>query len=100
MIVFLPAIWPKKVFQLPLTHSPCAGYVVWVGLKVINRNNSMASGFRSSVWDPALILGQIVFMQCFFYVSLGILFVAASIFTETQKSLDQLFNFHVRTRLI
>lgn len=57
----------------------------------------MASGFRSSIWDPVLILGQIVSMQCFFYVSLGVLFVAAGIFTGTQKSLDQLLSYHVRT---
>ena len=44
-----------------------------------------------------MILGQIVFMQCFFYVSLGTLLVAASILFGTQKSVDQLFNYHVRT---
>lgn len=60
----------------------------------------MASGFRSSVWDPSMILGQIFFMQCFFYVSLGVLLVVASILFGTQKSVDQLFNYHVRTVLV
>lgn len=55
----------------------------------------MASGFRSSVFDPLLVVSQIAALQCCFYISLGFwIFVADSI-GDVHKTIDQIFNYRV-----
>ncbi|KAK4475259.1 hypothetical protein MN116_000780 [Schistosoma mekongi] len=53
----------------------------------------MASGFRSTVWDPVLIISQIIFMQCAFYISAssisGLLLIT---FSHDLPTLDMIFN--------
>jgi len=52
---------------------------------------NMSGKFRVSVWDPTLIVAQIVTVQSFFYASFGALLLCGSIFTGTQLTLDNLF---------
>lgn len=59
----------------------------------------MAGGhFRSNVWDPVLIVAQILSMQSLFYTSLGlwISLVDSDLLGGFDKSLDQVFNNAVR----
>ncbi|XP_071958978.1 protein SYS1 homolog [Antedon mediterranea] len=51
----------------------------------------MAS-FRSYVWDPILIISQMLSMQTVFYVSLGFWLILIDNISSTNKSLDQIFN--------
>ncbi|CAH8615896.1 unnamed protein product [Heterobilharzia americana] len=52
----------------------------------------MASGFRSAAWDPFLIISQIIFMQCVFYISAGLVSgILLLIFSGDLPTLDMLF---------
>lgn len=53
----------------------------------------MAGQFRSSVWDPILILSQIAAIQGAFYVSLGFWIFIMDYIVGTYKSLDQIFGY-------
>lgn len=53
------------------------------------------SGFRSSVWDPVLIIAQIICMQCCYYISLGGWITIVDFIQGTYRSLDQLFGYEV-----
>ena len=55
----------------------------------------MAAGFRGNVFDPALIVAQIVAMQSCFYISLGLWMFVADRFGGIETSLAQIFDFHV-----
>ncbi|VDO02536.1 unnamed protein product [Rodentolepis nana] len=47
----------------------------------------MAQRFRSSEWDPYLLTGQIIFMQCLFYGTLGALCTLVSPISKWHTSL-------------
>jgi len=49
--------------------------------------------FRYTVWDPAMIISQIVTLQCFFYVSLGLWIFAFDLMLGEPRSLDQIFKY-------
>ncbi len=51
--------------------------------------------FRSSVWDPFLIISQIMAVQSIFYTSLGFWTFCLDWLTGTTKSLDQIFKYQV-----
>lgn len=53
----------------------------------------MAGQFRSSVWDPVLIIAQIMTMQSIFYVGLGAWVCVLDILLGTNRSLEQLFGY-------
>ncbi|XP_067934861.1 protein SYS1 homolog [Watersipora subatra] len=58
----------------------------------------MSGSFRSSVWDPSLIISQILCVQASYYLSLGIWIVLLDLVVmteqiETQLSLGQIYNF-------
>ncbi|MPC38063.1 protein SYS1 homolog [Portunus trituberculatus] len=53
----------------------------------------MAGGFRYKVWDPPLIISQIVTMQAVFYVGLGVWVATLDLFTGHHRSLDSLFKY-------
>merc|ERR1711976_417012 len=55
----------------------------------------MAGQFRSSVWDPVLIISQILTIQCVFYISLGTWISIMDYIGGTYRSLDQFFSFEV-----
>ncbi|XP_063001637.1 protein SYS1 homolog [Elgaria multicarinata webbii] len=55
----------------------------------------MAPQFRSYVWDPALILSQIVLMQAVYYSSLGLLLALVDSLVQNSPSLDQIFSYEV-----
>lgn len=59
----------------------------------------MVGVFRSSVFDPILILCQIVALQCFFYVSLGFWLVLANLVAGISYSVDKFFDYHVSVSL-
>lgn len=54
-------------------------------------SDSMVSGFRSSVWDPILIVSQIVTMQAVFYASLGICIGVLDFVVGVPPGLHQFF---------
>lgn len=53
----------------------------------------MAGGFRYKIWDPPLIISQIITMQAVFYVGLGIWVASLDLFTGHHRSLDSLFKY-------
>ncbi|KAH0619099.1 hypothetical protein JD844_018765 [Phrynosoma platyrhinos] len=55
----------------------------------------MAPQFRSYVWDPALILSQIVLMQAVYYSSLGLWLALVDSLVQNSPSLDQIFSYEV-----
>ena len=56
----------------------------------------MSSGqFRSSVWDPILLLCQILCMQCIFYFGLSLWVMVIDMLTGYPLNLNQLFNYEV-----
>lgn len=57
---------------------------------------STSSGFRAKVFDPLLIISQIIALQCFFYVSLGLWVVFSDSIAGIHPSFNQLFNYRVR----
>lgn len=55
----------------------------------------MAGQFRSYVWDPVLILSQIVLMQNVYYGSLGLWLALVDGLLRGSPSLDQMFDAEV-----
>lgn len=55
----------------------------------------MVGVFRSNVFDPILIVCQIVAMQCLFYVSLGFWIVLANVAAGINYSVDKFFDYRV-----
>lgn len=55
----------------------------------------MAGQFRSYVWDPLLILSQIVLMQTVYYGSLGLWLALVDGLVRSSPSLDQMFDAEV-----
>lgn len=56
----------------------------------------MASHFRSYIWDPVLIVSQILLMQCIYYSFLGLWLAGVDSLVQTNRSLDQIFSYEVR----
>lgn len=55
-------------------------------------HHSMAPHFRSNVWDPVLIISQIMCLQCAYYFSVSLLHcVICGVFFQRGSSLDYLF---------
>ena len=57
----------------------------------------MASGFRAVVFDPILIIAKILTLQCCFYTTLGLWIVIADSIGGIHKSVDQIFDFRVKS---
>jgi len=55
----------------------------------------MAGQFRSSQWDPVLIIAQIIAMQCLFYVGFGSCVALIDFVFGYSRSLSQLFLYQV-----
>lgn len=55
----------------------------------------MASQFRSYIWDPVLIISQIILMQCIYYSFLGLWLAGVDSLVHTNRSLDQIFSYEV-----
>lgn len=61
----------------------------------------MAGRFRSYVWDPVLIISQIITLQCVFYITFGLLITGFLALNGMSPSLKYLFDsqsVHFRTR--
>lgn len=58
----------------------------------------MAAQFRSYVWDPALIVAQMVLLQAGYYSSLGLWLALLGTLGSTGPSLQQVFSDEVRAR--
>jgi hypothetical protein len=54
----------------------------------------MAQGFRVFVWDPVLIISQIVALQGFYYLSWGFWVLIVDLVCGYPTTLDQLFSYH------
>ncbi|KAI9253185.1 integral membrane protein S linking to the trans Golgi network-domain-containing protein [Sporodiniella umbellata] len=52
-----------------------------------------ASSFRSSRWDPILIISQMTALQSVLYLTLSILFCIGTTLTGAENSLDLIFSF-------
>ncbi|CAI9716660.1 protein SYS1 homolog [Octopus vulgaris] len=52
---------------------------------------NMHGQFRSSVWDPVLIIAQIITMQCIFYTSAGFWLYLTSYITNFDRHISQFF---------
>ncbi|XP_041376549.1 protein SYS1 homolog [Gigantopelta aegis] len=63
-----------------------------LGLLRRQLNKQMAGHFRSNVWDPVLILSQIVSMQSIFYIMLGFWIYVLDLIGRFDLSLEQLFS--------
>lgn len=59
----------------------------------------MASSFRSYIWDPVLIVSQIVLMQCIYYSFLGLWLAGVDSLVQTSRSLDQIFSYEVSYKI-
>uniref|UniRef100_A0A3Q3K387 Protein SYS1 homolog n=1 Tax=Monopterus albus TaxID=43700 RepID=A0A3Q3K387_MONAL len=55
----------------------------------------MASQFRSYIWDPVLIICQIVLMQCIYYSFLGLWLAGVDSLVQASRSMDQIFSYEV-----
>nr|SVE73873.1 EOG090X0FH3 [Daphnia atkinsoni] len=56
----------------------------------------MSGSFRIAVWDPPLILSQIVAVQCIMYVSLGLwIIVLLNVLAGHPVSIDYIFKYQV-----
>lgn len=53
----------------------------------------MTGNFRSYIWDPVLIVSQIVLMQCIYYSFLGLWLAGVDSLVQTSRSLDQIFSY-------
>lgn len=62
-------------------------------------NECKMASFRSNVFDPVLVVSQIVAMQCCFYVSMGFWLVLANAVAGISYSVDQFFDYHVSVYL-
>ena len=60
----------------------------------------MAGQFRSSQWDPVLIIAQIITMQCLFYVGLGTCVAIIDFILGYNRSLSQLFLYQVSYKCV
>ncbi|XP_035996676.1 protein SYS1 homolog [Fundulus heteroclitus] len=55
----------------------------------------MAGNFRSYIWDPVLIICQIVLMQCVYYSFLGLWMAGVDSLVHSSRSLDQIFSYEL-----
>lgn len=61
----------------------------------------MSGSFRVSVWDPPLIISQIIAVQCFMYVSLGLwTIVLVHMIAGQPLSTDYIFRYQVRLNVL
>ncbi|XP_072308874.1 protein SYS1 homolog [Eucyclogobius newberryi] len=51
--------------------------------------------FRSYIWDPVLIVSQIVLMQCIYYSFLGLWLAGVDGLVQTSRSLNQIFSYEI-----
>lgn len=56
----------------------------------------MAAQFRSNLWDPVLIVSQIIAIQCTYYVGLGVWILIFDFWMGSVHSLHQVFSDKVR----
>ncbi|KAB7507714.1 Protein SYS1-like protein [Armadillidium nasatum] len=53
----------------------------------------MSGSFRYKIWDPPLIISQILTMQAIYYIGLGLWIAILDIFTGHHRSLDSIFKY-------
>lgn len=54
-----------------------------------------AGAFRTTQWDPLLLITQIICIQSSLYFTLGILVLVGSLISGTSYGLDLIFEYHV-----
>lgn len=55
--------------------------------------------FRSYIWDPVLIVSQILLMQGIYYSFLGLWLAGVDSLIQTRHSLDQIFSYEVSSSI-
>ncbi len=73
--------------------------LVWGRVFVPLISCEMGSHFRSYVWDPILIISQIILMQCIYYSFLGLWLAGVDGLVQTSRSLDQIFSYEVTVQI-
>ncbi|XP_002121739.2 LOW QUALITY PROTEIN: protein SYS1 homolog [Ciona intestinalis] len=88
IVAVLGRAFPNLVhYQKLTTNSPAAG---------------MQGKFRSSVWDPPLIVSQMITMQCIYYTTLGLVSALVMLVIHNQPSLHYVFDtdvFHISAKV-
>ncbi|EGC34865.1 hypothetical protein DICPUDRAFT_88121 [Dictyostelium purpureum] len=52
--------------------------------------------YKYNQWDPKLIIGQIISVQCLYYITLAaVLYILDSVFTSSTLTLDQMFRYQM-----
>lgn len=85
-----------SVFSFLTSPTKCPGWTTSrppLGL-LLSPQATMAH-FRSYIWDPVLILSQILLMQCIYYSFLGLWLAGVDSLVQTSRSLDQIFSYEV-----
>lgn len=59
-------------------------------------NTKTEGQFRNTVWDPFLLISQIIALQCVYYLTLGLWLAFICFMIGTSRSLDHIFRFQVR----
>ncbi|KAG7478289.1 hypothetical protein MATL_G00079060 [Megalops atlanticus] len=68
---------------------------VWGSRLSFPHGLGMASHFRSYIWDPVLIISQIILMQCIYYSFLGLWLAGVDSLVHNNRSLDQIFSYEL-----
>lgn len=57
--------------------------------------SKLTGQFRSTQWDPLLIIAQIIALQSVYYVCLGLWLAAVNLLAGTSRSLEHIFRYQV-----
>ena len=80
-----------------ITHVPdiscCHSYVYGIPDYVTPHCYDSMGQFRYTVWDPWMIVSQILTLQAIYYVSLGLWIAVFSVLSDSPRSLDQIFSY-------
>lgn len=60
-----------------------------------SKMTKLSGQFRSTQWDPLLIIAQIIALQSVYYVCLGLWLAAVNLLVGTSRSLEHIFRYQV-----
>lgn len=82
----------QNCFSIYDNHGKFYYKIIYYYFEIINFYQRIMGGhFRYSVWDPPLIIAQIITIQSIFYASLGLWIFLTNVLNGTAQSLDQIF---------
>lgn len=98
--------WLKSQNKIIMVSFFCfqvlGSYTSYTGWTASRRPTDQAimANFRSYIWDPVLIVSQILLMQCIYYSFLGLWLAGMDSLIQTSRSLDQIFSYEVSSKLL